>query len=75
MRPGYLEDKVLHEFLPNITMKFKSRKMKRTGHVERMRQMRSVQRILAVKPKDHLTSRHMWTDNIKIDHKGTGNEM
>ena len=55
---------------PNIVRVIKSRIMRWAGHVERMRERRSVYRILVGKPEGKRPlgrPRRRWADNIKMD--------
>jgi hypothetical protein len=56
--------------LPDIIRMIKSRRMRWTGHVARMGEMRNAYGILVGKPegkKPLERSRHRWADNIKMD--------
>jgi hypothetical protein len=58
---------------PNIARVIKSRRMRRTGHVARMGEKRSVYRALVGKPEGKSPlgrSRRRWEDNIKMDIQG-----
>jgi hypothetical protein len=55
---------------PSIIRIIKSRRMRWTGHVERMGEKRNVYRLLVGKPEGKRLlgrPRHRWMDNIKID--------
>jgi hypothetical protein len=55
---------------PNIVRVIKSRRMRCTGHVARMRKGRVVYRVLVGRPegkKPPKSSRRRWEDNIKMD--------
>jgi hypothetical protein len=61
--------------LPNIIQVMKSRRLRWTGHVARMRERRSAYGILVGKPEGRRVlgrPRRRWEDNIKIDHKEVG---
>ena len=65
---------VLHS-LPNIIQVMKSRRLRWTGHVARMRKRRSAYGVLVGKPEWRRPlgrPRRRWEDNIKIDHKEVG---
>ena len=60
---------------PNIVRMIKSRRMRWTGHVARMRERRGVYRVLAGKPEGKRAlgrRRRRWEDNIKMDLKEVG---
>jgi hypothetical protein len=56
--------------LPNILRVVKSRRMRWAGHVARMREERSVHRVLVGKPEEYRPLGKpicRWEDNIKMD--------
>jgi superfamily II helicase len=56
--------------LPNIIKVIKSRRMRWTGHVARMREMRNAQKLLVGKyegTRARETLRRQWEDNIRKD--------
>jgi hypothetical protein len=60
---------------PSIIRMIKSRRMRWTGHVERLRGKRHACRILVVKPEEKRPlgrPRRRWVDNIKIDLREIG---
>jgi hypothetical protein len=60
---------------PNIVRVIKSRRMRRAGHVARMREGRSVYRVLVGRPegkKPLERPRRRWEDNIKMYHREIG---
>jgi hypothetical protein len=59
----------LYSSSPNTIRMIKSRRMRWSGHVARMRAMRNAYRILVGKPEGKRPlerPRHRWVDNIKI---------
>jgi hypothetical protein len=72
-----LHNEELHNLYssPNISRMIKSRRMRWTGHVARMGELRNAYRILLGRPegKRPLGRRtHRWVDNIKIDLREIG---
>jgi hypothetical protein len=72
-----LNNEELHNLYssPNIIRMIKSRKMRWTGHVARMRAKRNAYRILVGRPKGKRPlerPRVRWVDNIKIDLRERG---
>jgi hypothetical protein len=66
-----LHNEELHNLYssPNIIRMFKSRKMRRAGHVARMGETRNAYRILVGKPEGKIPlgrRRRRWVDNIKM---------
>jgi hypothetical protein len=62
---------------PNIVRMIKSRRMRWEGHVARMGEGGSVQRVFVGKPKSKTPLRrpkHRWEDNIKLDLREIGIE-
>ena len=62
---------------PKIISNLKSRRLRRAGHVARMKQFRNACRVLMGKPesKRHLgRPRRRWEDNIKMDLREVGCE-
>jgi hypothetical protein len=62
-------------YLPNIMQVVKSRRMRWTGHVERMGEERSVHRVLVGKPNGKRSLGRpirRWEDNINIDLQEVG---
>jgi hypothetical protein len=67
-----LHNEELHNLYssPNIIRMIKSRRMRWAGHVTRMGEKRSANRILVGKPQGR--PRRRWVDNIKIDLRDIG---
>jgi hypothetical protein len=62
---------------PNIVRMIKSRRMRRTGHVARMAEVRGVYKVLVGRPEGKRPlgrPRCRWEDNIKIDHREMGTD-
>ena len=60
---------------PDIVRVIKSRRIRWTGHVERMGERRGLYRVLVAKPERKRQlgrPRHKWEDNIKIDFQEVG---
>jgi hypothetical protein len=67
-----LHNEELHDLysLPSIIRIIKSRRMRRTGHVAQMGEMRNVYSLLEGKPEGKRLlgrPRHRWVDNIRMD--------
>jgi hypothetical protein len=65
-------NKELHNlyYSPNIIRMIQSRRMKWAGHVARLGETRTAERVLVGKPEGKRPlgrARHRWVDNIKID--------
>jgi hypothetical protein len=60
---------------PNIIRVIKSRRLRWTGHVARMREMKGAYRVLVGKPEGRrplVRPRRRWEDNIKMDVRDVG---
>jgi hypothetical protein len=69
---GKLHNEEVHTLYssPNIFKKIKSRRMRLTGHVVRMREKWNAYRMLVEEPEGKIPlgrSRRRWVDNIEID--------
>jgi hypothetical protein len=72
-----LRNEELHELYssPNIIRVIKSRRMRKAGHVARVRERRDAYRIFVGKPEGKRTlgrPRCRWVNNIKMDHLEVG---
>ena len=60
---------------PNIIRSYKSRRLRRSGHVARMEKFRNAYRVLVGKPEGKRPlgrPRRRWEDNIKMDLREAG---
>jgi len=69
------EEELNDLYSPDILRVIKSRKMRWTGHVARMRERRGGYRVLVGKPEGKIPlgkPRHRWKDSIRMDLQDVG---
>jgi len=62
-------------FIIYTVMETKSRRMRRAGHVARVRKMINIYKILVGKPEEEKIlgrTKRRWEENIRIDSSGSG---
>ena len=69
------ESHIMRSYMPKIIRNFKSRRLRRAGHVARMEQSRNAYRVLVGKSEGKRPTgrpRRRWEDNITMDLREVG---